>query len=348
MAKKKELPSEAISNLLSEMFTTDSRGIPIDRIRIKFSQYHEQITIFVDCLQKITKLVSTYEPGAEIITRTFADHYEKFFKFIDSYSDDEIYEKYDEFKKSSICTYCARISGKIARNHIGGKWNCMQNMAIQGLLTLNIFDKVIDDVSAPYDLACYYHSNMAIPVAELKKNRAELTDCLKQLYFAGKKIYSYMSTPDIDVAKIFEAFRGYSTSLRSEIRGANRIFDQINNGGHIFEQNFTKYYKELTKTGSPVGMFTEFITDVVKQPGIHNKELVIEAGTLINTLKKKLKTNIPPSMRCDPKVKSVETVIDTVLEFIAENQELGENECAFDGDDLKKMISELENKFGVS
>lgn len=339
-----------IKGMMETVFSSSSRVMDLDVILTKYSKYKEQFNIVRDCLWTITEIIRVYEPASDIIFRAFSEGYDKHFRFTNESPETEedkdmFYENYDAFKESKMCTYLARIAGKIKRSGIGSKWDDVQKMAVSGLLTLDIFNKVIDDVSAPYNLATYYHSNMSIPKDVLKKNRDDMTECLKQLLNSGKEIYKLMKNPDIPVKLIFEKFRGCLGEYKKSVRGVDNLFSRIDESSSLFENNFMNYYKSMMKTGSPIVIFQDFLGDVVKQDGIRDRRLITESAKFLKALRNNINKNVPA--RHAGMVDKAKGMLDTVLSFISDNSELGEND-ALSESDIKKMIQELENKFGVT
>ena len=347
--KKKMDSGPNISGMVDSLLCGNSKLMDLDVIMSKYLKYKEQFRSVIDSITCINEFLAVYEPACGIILRAFIDGYDKFFALtnenpVEEQEKDAFYENYDAFKESKMCTYLTRIAGRIVKS-VKGKWADIQKMAQLGLLTLDIFHKIIDDVSGPYNLAVYYHSNLSIPRDELKKNRELLTKSLKAITVAGREVYALMKKPDIPIHTLFAQFRGCLDRYRKSLRGVTLLFDQIDNGGNIFEENFMKYYKSFVKTGNPMGMFTKFLTDISNQPGVQNKKLVLECGILLKELRKNIQQQAPPSQSVH--ANRAMSMLDSVLSIIEENPDLGNAEELCE-EDLKAMINELQAKFGVS
>jgi ElaB/YqjD/DUF883 family membrane-anchored ribosome-binding protein len=51
--------------------------------------------------------------------------------------------------------------------------------------------------------------------------------------------------------------------MRNEISGCDGAFDIVERSSELFKSNYTKYYKAMIKTGSPVSIIEEFTSDVI-------------------------------------------------------------------------------------
>jgi hypothetical protein len=69
--------------------------------------------------------------------------------------------------------------------------------------------------------------------------------------------------PDIDIDEIFSMLMKYMRSMRNEISGCDGAFDIVERSSELFKSNYTKYYKAMIKTGSPVSIIEEFTSDVI-------------------------------------------------------------------------------------
>lgn len=69
--------------------------------------------------------------------------------------------------------------------------------------------------------------------------------------------------PDIDIDEIFSMLMKYMRSMRNEIPGCDSAFDIVERSSELFKNNYTKYYKAMIKTGSPVSIIEEFTSDVI-------------------------------------------------------------------------------------
>lgn len=344
MIKKKMKSGSGVdlAGMMDMMFTNTSKSLGIEVIKTRYMKYKEDISIYLVELRSISELMKVYEPGAEIVYRSFVDNFNRFFAYTNenpSNSEEEnaFFENYDEFKKSQLLLYCIRLAGRISKSGINQQWKTIQNKARKGLLKLDIFNNVIDNVSAPYDISNYYHTSARTTPEE----QETMTNSLKAIVNAGKGIYQSMKQPDIPLDRLFESFRDSLLEYKHKVRGVNKLFDVITKNSGLFEGNFSKYYKNMIKGGNPYSIFTDFLTDVAGDPGVRDPSLVKECAILIRHLKQSV-GSIPPEYAKE--AKKMTSIMDSIIDVIGDNSELDAS-LEFSEDDIKKMINELESKF---
>jgi hypothetical protein len=333
-----------VVGMIELVFSKNSKGCGIDVIKIKYFQYKEQISTYLTELRTISELIRGYEPACDIVNRSIIDHYNRYFAVtnenpVGEEEEDMFFANYDNFKSSQLLKYCTRLAGKISGSGINQNWKSIRAKARSGLLKLDIFNNIIENVSAPYDLSEYYHTSSR----NTEENQNILTTSLRSLVNAGKKIYQLLKKPDVPMDRIFAMFKESLQSLKKGTRGINKLFDVIDKSEGIFEINFTKYYKNMVKDGNPYTMFTEFLTDVVSSSEVRDPTLVKECAILIRYLKNTI--NQMPRQHMDESNK-ITGIMDSILEVIEESSNL-DSAPELSEDDIKKMINELESKFNV-
>lgn len=346
MIKKKMKSGSKIdlAGMMDMMFSNTSKSLGIDIIRTRYLKYKDDVSTYMNELRTISELIKSYEPGAEIIYRSFVDGFNKFFAYtneepLNIEEEETFFNNYDDFKKSQLLLYCIRLAGRISKSGINGQWKNVQNKARKGLLKLDIFHNIIDNVSAPYDISNYYHTSTRASIEDQEK----MTNSLRVIVNTGKSVYQCLKKPDMPIDKMFESFRDILLDYKHKIRGVNKLFDVITKNSGLFEGNFNKYYKNMIKDGNPYSIFTDFLSDIATDPGVRDPTLIKECAIFIRHLKHSV-GNIPPEYAKE--AKKMTSIMDSIMEVIGENAELDENQ-EFSEDDIKKMINELESKFNT-
>lgn len=343
--KKKIKTSEGLgmADLMKSLFSEGPKHTDIEIIKSKYYAYKECFAAFCDQLRVMKELLTKFEPMAEVLYNTISEGYTMYFGSAIDDSDQELfYENYSCFRNSNLIRYAMTMAKSILDSGIKPegeaiKWDRVPVMAKQGILKLDIYNKLVDGLSAPYDLSSYYHavSNTS------KEDQSKLTSTLREIVATGRGVYKQAKTPDIQIDKLFEHLKTKLKSYKGRIRGINKLFAVLDSKGALFEQNFAKYYRNMINTGTPISMFTEFLTDVAHDSDIRDPVLVKESAIFLRELRKSMGP-APPSVDMG----KINTIMDRMIELVEKNSELGEKE-PLTADEVEKMINELTSKFGV-
>ena len=85
---------------------------------------------------------------------------------------------------------------------------------------------------------------------------------LNMLYITTQDIYSVVSTPDVDIAKLSEMIVQAIGAAKKQIPRCDRAFRLIENSVDMLKNGMGTYYKDFVASGNPAVIFENFISDL--------------------------------------------------------------------------------------
>jgi hypothetical protein len=343
--KKKDLFGSGLAEAIQTLTSKNSKFNNFGEMTAKYLKYRENIIVFKDTLTALSKKIKKYESGVVAINRLYVGLFLEYFRYdeqsINKISTEEeeqaFNENYDNIKASQVLRNIVKISSNIKKCGVEGKWDELDQRISEGVIKLDIFNKVIDNIEAPWDISNYYYKSSGNSAA--KKNK--ITSLLMTMLSSGKNIYDLIKVPDIPLDLLFEQIFGAIKQYKHNIRGSDRLFNLIEKKSQLFKDNFLKYYKQTLVSGNPLVIFHEFINDVTKDESIRDTRLIGQCQSLLKELRKGMNYN---QKGISKEQQNVSGVIDSVLKFVEEFSDLDMSDNV-DPEYVKKMTGEFNEKF---
>jgi len=89
-----------------------------------------------------------------------------------------------------------------------------------------------------------------------------ILNILSHTYTIGHKIYSIITSPDIDIKKFSTVMIVNIEKMKKQIPRCDKAFDIIANSVHLLENNFSGYYRTSVEAENPSIIIENFIVDV--------------------------------------------------------------------------------------
>lgn len=154
----------------------------------------------------------------------------------------------------------------------------------------------------------YLHRDKLI----LKKSQQYILTVLKILCKATKKIFTTITSPDVDVKAISGFLQTALLDLEKHLPRCREAFKYIRNSVGVLENNFGVYYKDYLGTQDKTIILQHYVGDILKK-NANKPTLTLQFRKIINFLRDKSVKN----SKQDPKVKELLDHMKT-LESITE------------------------------
>lgn len=172
----------------------------------------------------------------------------------------------------------------------------------------------------------------------------EIQECvfeiLKGMFASSYEIYKISSSPNVDKERIARIAIDAISKLRPMVPGCNEIFKKIERSATMFEGNFDSYYKDFIQSGDQTTIFTNFLSDIVKDNENSDIKLLFQCRKLIAFIRKNSnKSGNPQNDAMKDKILGFYDKISAIFDKQAKNDE--ENEGDDSDEDKEEVISEL-------
>jgi hypothetical protein len=291
-SKKREKEIGKIGDLMKNMLQTDRNSDDYSNIQVIFDKYVKLRGLLEAFLRNITTLLVKVNNGylnqqTKHYRDVIAKEFRKYCKIditpyqntldIMSVGEDKLRllrNVYIDLRDSFITLTSIMVAKNILSCKLDGKslnkkgkYEEFCDLAFKGDIELRIFNYIkVGELRSSIDFDfCVIFGGGNTSMKYDTNTKREIFAIITSLCENGRDIDKIKNSADIDVADIFPKLLEVVRSFKSQMRGCERAFSIIENSADIFEKNCNKYIRKATKTGNPMGMFTEFVGDIISQ-----------------------------------------------------------------------------------
>lgn len=147
---------------------------------------------------------------------------------------------------------------------------------------------------------------------------------LNNLYKKTKEIYSFITSPDVDINNFSHVLISAITELKKhpQLHRCVNAFKRIEQSVELLRDNFDKYYRDSIASENADVMVTSFISDVCNQGG-SNKGLTREFRTIINYMHSVSQQN---GKNKDPNIRKIFSMLNNNFKIMEEKKDISDSD----------------------
>lgn len=180
-----------------------------------------------------------------------------------------------------------------------------------------------------------FKSLMLLPTMN-KEKKLFVLHILHLLYSRCDKVYTLVSSPDVDVERFSHALVGNIDQIRKQIPRCDAAFDKIKESVGLLQSNFGGYYKDFITSQNPGVIVEHFVLDVADNAKGADPKVTQQFRKIVNFYKKNMSGKIK-----DPRMNRIFNMVGENLNVLEERTKRKENGDGDEDDEDSSSSEEI-------